>query len=63
MKWSEFFRFLKDKSFHVSEIYLKKEERIESLCIIVVLSLFIYSLAEWQLREISRGQDRLSPIN
>ena len=45
------FRFLKDKSFHVSEIYLKKEERIESLCMIMVLSLLIYSFAEWRLRE------------
>jgi transposase len=45
------FRFLKDKSFHVSEVYLKKEERIEALCMIMVLSLLIYSFAEWQLRE------------
>ncbi len=46
------FRFLKDKSFHVSEVYLKKEERIESLCMIMVLSLLIYSFAEWRLREM-----------
>lgn len=45
------FRFLKDKCFHVSEIYLKKEERIEALCMIMVLSLLIYSFAEWKLRE------------
>jgi transposase len=45
------FRFLKDKCFHVSEVYLKKEERIESLCMIMVLSLLIYSFAEWKLRE------------
>jgi transposase len=45
------FRFLKDKSFHVSEVYLKKEERIESLSMIMVLSLLIYSFAEWRLRE------------
>ncbi|MFZ2183769.1 MAG: IS1634 family transposase, partial [Methanothrix sp.] len=30
---------------------LKKEERIEALCMIMVLSLLIYSFAEWQLRE------------
>ncbi len=29
------FRFLKDKSFHVSEVYLKKEERIEALSMIM----------------------------
>jgi len=45
------FRFLKDKCFHVSEVYLKKEERIESLSMIMVLSLLIYSFAEWRLRE------------
>lgn len=45
------FRFLKDKSFNVSEVYLKKEERIESLSMIMVLSLLIYSFAEWKLRE------------
>jgi transposase len=45
------FRFLKDKCFHVSEVYLEKEERIEALCMIMVLSLLIYSFAEWRLRE------------
>ena len=45
------FRFLKDKCFHVSEVYLKKEERIEALCMIMVLILLIYSFAEWRLRE------------
>lgn len=45
------FRFLKDKCFHVSEVYLTKVERIESLCMIMVLSLLIYSFAEWRLRE------------
>jgi transposase len=45
------FRFLKDKSFHVAEVYLKKEERIEALSMIMVLCLLIYSFAEWRLRE------------
>lgn len=45
------FRFLKDKSFHVSEVFLKKEERIEALSMIMVLCLLIYSYAEWKLRE------------
>lgn len=44
-------RFLKDKSFHVYEVYLKKEERIEAFCMIIVLCLLIYSFAEWWLRE------------
>jgi transposase len=45
------FRFLKDKSFHVSEVYLKKESRIEALAMIMVLCLFLYSIAQWKLRE------------
>jgi len=45
------FRFLKDKSFHVSEVYLKKESRIEALTMIMVLCLFFYSIAQWVLRK------------
>jgi transposase len=44
------FRFMKDKSFHASEFFLKKEERIEALAMIMVLCLLIYSYAEWKLR-------------
>jgi transposase len=45
------FRFLKDKSFRVAEVYLKKDERIEALDMIMVQSLLIYSIAEWTLRK------------
>jgi len=55
------FRFLKDKSFHVSEIYLKKEERIESLSMIMVLNLLVYSFAEWKLREMLRETGQTVP--
>ncbi|MHC1576940.1 MAG: IS1634 family transposase, partial [Methanosarcinaceae archaeon] len=44
------FRFLKDKSFHVSEVYLKKESRIEALAMIMVLCLFLYSIAQLKVR-------------
>jgi len=44
------FRFLKDKSFRVAEVFLKKETRIEALSIIMVLCLFVYAVAEWHLR-------------
>ncbi len=44
------FRFLKDKSFRVSEVYLKKETRIEALAMVMVLCLLLYSIAEWKLR-------------
>jgi transposase len=45
------FRFIKDKSFRVSEVYLKKPQRIEALSMIMVLTLMVYSVAEWKLRE------------
>jgi len=45
------FRFLKDKSFRVAEVYLKKEERIDAISMIMVLALLIYSIAEWMLRK------------
>jgi len=44
------FRFLKDKSIRVAEVFLKKESRIEALSMIMVLCLFVYAIAEWYLR-------------
>lgn len=44
------FRFLKDKSFRVAEVFLKKESRIEALSMLMVLCLFVYAAAEWYLR-------------
>jgi transposase len=44
------FRFLKDNSFHVAPVFLKKESRIGALSMIMVLCLFVYSVAEWLLR-------------
>lgn len=45
------FRFLKDKSFRIGEVFLKKESRIQALAMIMVLCLFIYSLVEFELRK------------
>lgn len=45
------FRFLKDKRFNIAQVYLKKEERIQALAMIMVLTLLIYSIAEWMLRK------------
>ncbi len=44
------FRFLKDPSFRVAEIYLKKPSRIQALAMVMVLCLFIYALTEFRLR-------------
>jgi transposase len=46
------FRFLKDTRFHVSEVYLKNENRIAALSMLMVLCLLLYSVAEWLLRKI-----------
>ena len=55
------FRFLKNKSFLVSETYLKKPERIESLAFIMVLCLMVYSLLEYRLREGLKKQEKTIP--
>ena len=55
------FRFLKDKCFRVAEVYLKKEERIEALAMIMVLTLMIYSIAEWTIRKKLRESEKTIP--
>lgn len=44
------FRFLNDKSFAISDVYLKKVGRIEALGMMMVLMLAVYSLGEYKLR-------------
>jgi transposase len=51
------FRFLNDKSFAISDVFLKKVERIEALGMLMVLMLAVYSLGEYQLRS------RLAELN
>jgi transposase len=46
------FRFIKDKTFHASEVYLENENRIAALVMIMVLCLLVYSIVEWQFRNI-----------
>ena len=55
------FRFLKDKSFRISEVYLKKPERIEALSMVMVLTLLIYSVAEWLIRKRLKEQNVFVP--
>jgi len=45
------FRFLKDSSFAISDIFLKKVGRIEALGMMMTLMLAVYSLGEHRLRE------------
>jgi transposase len=59
------FRFLKDKRFHVSEVYLKNENRIAALSMLMVLCLLLYSVAEWLFRKIlkERNTTVMNPKN
>jgi len=55
------FRFLKDKSFRVAEVFLKKPARIQALAMIMVLCLFIYSMTEFRLRrELERSGETVT---
>ncbi len=55
------FRFLKDKSFRVAEVYLKNPSRIQALSMIMVLCLFIYSMTEYRLRrELERSDETVT---
>ncbi len=45
------FRFLKDPLFFASSVFLKKPQRIVSLGMVMVLSLLIYSVAQFKLRK------------
>jgi len=51
------FRFIKDKSFHASEVYLQNENQIAALVMIMVLCLLVYSITEWQFRNILRERN------
>jgi len=45
------FRFLKDPLFFVSSLFLKKPSRIETLLMVMTLSLLVYSIAERRMRQ------------
>jgi transposase len=55
------FRFLKDRSFRISEVYLKKPERIEALSMVMVLTLLVYSVLEWLIRKRMKEQGLFIP--
>jgi transposase len=44
------FAFIKDNTFEVSSVFLKKPSRISALMMVMALSLFIYSLTQYWLR-------------
>jgi transposase len=57
------FRFLKDKSFRVAEVYLKIEKRIVALCMVMVLCLMIYSYTEGLMRKRLEEEENETVLN
>lgn len=44
------FKFIKDDTFEVSSLFLKKPERISALMMVMTLCLMVYSFAQYKLR-------------
>jgi transposase len=55
------FRFIKDNSFEISSIYLKKPERINALMMVMTLCLMIYNLSQHNLREALKQANETIP--
>jgi transposase len=55
------FRFLKDPMFFAHSLFLKKPSRIMALLMVMGLSLLIYALAEFHLRQQLLEQDQTIP--
>jgi transposase len=55
------FRFLKEPSFFVSSLFVKKPSRIEGLLMVMTLSLLVYSIAQRRLRKELLQQKKTLP--
>ena len=55
------FAFIKDNTFEVSSVFLKKPSRISALMAVMVLSLFTYSLTQYLLREALKEKGEFVP--
>ena len=55
------FRFLKDKTFRVSEVFLKNIGRIQALAMIMVLCLYVYAVSEYKLRKSLKESNETMP--
>ena len=51
------FRFIKDPSFRIGQVFLKKPERIQALIVVMVLTLLLHNYGQWWMREKIRGQN------
>ena len=55
------FAFIKDKTFEVSSVFLKKPSRISALMMIMTLTLFVYSLTQYALRQTLLEKNKFVP--
>jgi len=55
------FRFIKDDTFEVSSVFLKKSSRISALMMIMTLCLMVYSYAQYHLRECLKKANEYLP--
>lgn len=55
------FKFIKDDTFEVDSVFLKKPSRISALMMIMTLCLMVYSVAQNQLRECLENLDETIP--
>jgi len=55
------FRFLKDSQFMMDNFYLETSGRISALLTIMTLSLMVYSLAQWKLRQACKEKNETLP--
>jgi transposase len=55
------FRFLKSPTFHASDIYLKKPGRIEALMMIMTLSIMVYNLGQYHIRQTLKNREQTFP--
>ena len=56
------FKFIKDDTFELDSVFLKKPERINALMMIMTLCLMVYSFAEYFLRQALESKDETLPL-
>lgn len=55
------FRFIKSDEFHLDGVYLKLPSRIDALMMIMTLSLMVYNVTEYEMRETMAEQKETLP--
>jgi transposase len=55
------FRFLKDPRFMASEVYLKKQSRIDALMMIMTLCLMVYNFSQYHVRKYLKDNNETLP--